>query len=66
MLVRHDRRGRAARDQAGEDITGLLDAYDAMVRSLTPTMIRDAARRFFDTANYARFVLLPENVKMVP
>jgi len=49
-----------ARTQAGEDITGLLDAYDAMIRGLTPAQIQDAAKKYFDTTNYARFVLLPE------
>jgi zinc protease len=49
-----------ARTQAGEDITGLLDAYDAMVRALTPAAIQDAAKKYFDTSNYARFVLLPQ------
>ena len=49
-----------ARTQAGEDITGLLDAYDAMIRALTPAAIQEAAKKYFDTANYARFVLLPQ------
>jgi len=49
-----------ARDQAGEDITGLGDAYDAMIRGLTPALIQDAAKKYFDVANYARFILLPE------
>jgi zinc protease len=50
----------SARDQAGEELVGMLDAYDAMVRALTPAMIRDAARRYLDTTNYLRFVHLPE------
>jgi zinc protease len=49
-----------ARDQAGEDLAGLGSAYDEMVKKLTPAMILEAARKYFDTANYARFVLLPE------
>ena len=49
-----------ARDQAGEDLGGLGPSYDEMVRKLTPAMIQQAARKYFDTANYARFVLLPE------
>jgi zinc protease len=49
-----------AREQAGEDIGGLLDAYDDMVRRLTPAQIQDAAKRYLNVANYARFVLLPE------
>lgn len=50
----------AARDQAGESLAGLGSAYDEMVRRLTPTAIQQAARTYFNTANYARFVLLPE------
>jgi zinc protease len=50
-----------ARTQAGEDITGLLGAYDAMIRALTPAQIQEAAKKYFDTNNYARFILLPEN-----
>jgi zinc protease len=50
-----------AREQSGEDITGLTDAYDAMIKNLTPASISAAARKYFDVNNYARFVLLPEN-----
>ena len=49
-----------ARDQAGEDLAGLGPAYDEMVKKLTPAMIQQAARKYFNTGNYARFVLLPE------
>ena len=49
-----------ARDQAGEDLGGLGAPYDQMVRGLTPAMIQEAAKKYFNTANYARFVLLPE------
>ncbi|HEX4469457.1 MAG TPA: insulinase family protein, partial [Gemmatimonadaceae bacterium] len=49
-----------ARTQSGEDINGLLDPYDAMIRALTPAQIQDAAKKYLDTANYARFILLPE------
>jgi zinc protease len=49
-----------AREQAGEDIRGLLGPYDAMLKSLTGAQLQAAARKYFDTANYARFVLLPE------
>jgi predicted Zn-dependent peptidase len=31
-----------------------------MVKKLTPAMIQQAARKYFDTSNYARFLLLPE------
>jgi len=54
-----------AREQAGEDISGLLGAYDAMLKNLTPALIQDAAKKYLDTNNYARFVLLPE-VKTTP
>jgi zinc protease len=52
-----------AREQASEDLGGLLAPYDEMVRNITPAMIQNAARKYFDTANYARFVLLPESSK---
>ncbi|MEO5902991.1 MAG: hypothetical protein ABIQ55_03160, partial [Gemmatimonadaceae bacterium] len=48
------------RDQAGEELAGLGAPYDNMVRNLTPAMIQDAAKLYFNTANYDRFVLLPE------
>ena len=50
----------AARDQAGEDLAGLGDSYDEMVRKLTAADLQRAARQYFNTSNYARFVLLPE------
>ena len=49
-----------ARDQSGEDIGGLLEPYDVMVRNLTAAQIQDAAKRYLDVNNYARFLLLPE------
>jgi len=49
-----------AREQAGEDLNGLLAPYDEMLKNLTGAQLQEAARRYFDTANYARFVLLPE------
>jgi zinc protease len=54
----------AARDQAGEDLAGLLD--DASIRALTPAQIQAAARQYLDLGNYARFVLLPETKPAVP
>ena len=54
-----------AREQAGEDIRGLLGAYDAMVKALTPALIQEAAKKYLDMTNYARFVHLPE-VKTTP
>lgn len=50
----------AGRDQSGEDIAGLLGAYDAMVKALSPSLLQEAAKKYFDVNNYARFVLLPE------
>ena len=44
----------------GEDPAGLGAAYDDMVRTLTPAVIQQAAKTYFNSANYARFVLLPE------
>ena len=49
------------RDQAGEDIGGVLGPYDEMVRKLTAAQIQEAAKKYFNVANYARFVLLPES-----
>jgi len=49
--------------QAGEDIAGLGTPYTAMIQALTPGDIQAAARLYFNTNNYARFVLLPEAVK---
>ncbi|HEU4996069.1 MAG TPA: insulinase family protein [Gemmatimonadaceae bacterium] len=49
-----------ARDQAGEDIAGVMGPYEAMARNVTAAQIQDAAKKYFDTSNYARFVLLPE------
>jgi zinc protease len=49
-----------ARDQAGEDIAGLLGSYDAMVKGLSPALIQETMKKYFDMSNYARFVLLPE------
>jgi zinc protease len=49
-----------SRDQNGEDIAGLLEPYEAMIRNLSPRQIQDAAKRYFNTQNYAKFVHLPE------
>jgi zinc protease len=48
------------REQAGEDIGGLEAAYDEMVKKIDAKTIQDAARQYLNTANYARFILLPE------
>jgi zinc protease len=55
-----------ARDQAGEDIAGLLGPYDEMLKNITGARIQAAAKKYFDVNNYARFVLLPENGKTTP
>ena len=55
-----------ARDVSGEDITGLLGPYDEMLKNLTGAQIQAAAKKYFDVANYARFVLLPETGKTTP
>jgi zinc protease len=55
-----------ARDQAGEDLTGLGAPYDEMIKKLTPAQIQAAAKQYFDVSNYARFVLLPEGAKPSP
>jgi zinc protease len=52
-----------SRDEAGEDITGLTGAYDAMLQNLTAAQIQAAAKLYFNTKNYARFVLLPDIVQ---
>ncbi len=56
----------SARDQANEDLAGLLAPYDAMIAALTPAQIQKAARQYFDTKNYAKFVLLPETPAPTP
>ena len=48
-----------AYDYNGWDMKDIL-GYETMVKALTSDTIRDAARRYLDTANYARFTLLPE------
>jgi zinc protease len=52
----------AGRDQSGEDIAGLLEPYDRMIRNLTPAQIQQAARLYFNTQSHQRFVLLPETI----
>ena len=49
-----------ARDRAGEDVGGLGAPYDVMVKSLTAVQLQDAAKKYLNTANYAKFILLPE------
>ncbi len=54
------------REETGEDLPSALGAYDAMVKNLTAAQIQDAAKRYFNTQNYARFVLLPQASKPTP
>ncbi|MBA3340028.1 MAG: insulinase family protein [Gemmatimonadaceae bacterium] len=49
-----------SREQNGEPIASVLAPYDAMVKALSPAQIQEAARRYFDTKNYVKVVLLPE------
>lgn len=53
-------RNIAARDQSAEDLVGLLSPYDELIRKLTGTMIQHAVQQYFDTKNFAKFILLPE------
>jgi zinc protease len=48
----------SARLENGEDPRGLLK-YGDFIKGLSADQIRDAARRFLDAKNYARFTLLP-------
>jgi zinc protease len=50
----------AARDQSGEDPVGLLAPYEELIRKLAAPTIKQAAQRYFDTTNFAKFVLLPQ------
>jgi zinc protease len=54
------------REQAGEDVGGLVGPYEDMIKKLTPAQIQEAAKTYFNVANYARFVLLPETPKPTP
>ena len=37
-----------------------------MIKNLTASQIQEAAKKYFDTSNYARFVLLPATGKTTP
>ena len=54
------------REQAGEDVGGLVGPYEQMIKNLTPAQIQEAAKTYLNTSNYARFVLLPEAGKTTP
>lgn len=49
----------AAKYQTGEAPESLLEVPSYYAK-ITPAMIQDAARRFLDTANYVKVVLMPE------
>lgn len=49
-----------ARDRAKEDIAGLGAPYDAFLRALTAAQLQEATKKYFNTARYMKFVLLPE------
>ena len=48
------------RDHTGESLSGFTGEFDRLVKGLNAGLVKDAARRYFDFSNYARFVLLPE------
>jgi zinc protease len=50
----------AARLHYGEDPSGLDSAYTAMIDALTGPQLQAAAKQYFNTKHYAKFVLLPE------
>ena len=54
------------REENGEDLPGVLAAYDTLIKGLTPAEIQQAAKQYFNVKNYARFVLLPESGKPTP
>jgi zinc protease len=49
-----------SRDQNNEDLAGMLQPYDDLVKAIDANTIMNAAKKYFDMNNYARFVLLPE------
>lgn len=53
----------AARLRYGEDPAGLDSAYTQMIEALTGAQLQAAAKEYFNTRNYAKFVLLPESTK---
>jgi zinc protease len=50
----------SSRIENGEDPKGLL-AYPEFIRGLTKEKLQAAARKYFNDANRARFVLVPES-----
>jgi zinc protease len=54
------------REQAGEELGGMLAPYDDAVKKLTAAQLQAAAKQYLDKKNYARFVLLPEEPRTTP
>jgi zinc protease len=52
----------ASRAEWGEDYGDVL-RYPQLLETLSSNMVRDAARAYLNTANYARFTLLPEAMR---
>jgi zinc protease len=53
----------ASRTEPIDELAARNARSDEMVRNLTPAQIQAAARKYFDRANFARFILLPESVQ---
>jgi zinc protease len=49
------------RDHTGEDLAGMLKPTDDLIQAMSVKSIREAANKYFNMKNYARFVLLPES-----
>jgi zinc protease len=52
----------ASRAEYGEDYGEIL-TYPQLLNTLTPQLVRDAARAYLNAGNYARFTLLPEGAR---
>ena len=51
-------------DEDGRDQHATVQ-YPSLVKNLTAQQLRDAARRYLDTSQFARFTLLPEESRKV-
>jgi zinc protease len=49
----------ASRAELGDDLGEILTT-EQLINSLTPKMIQDAAKKYLNTSNYARFIHVPE------
>ena len=47
-------------DQNDQDPMTILEGSSKFMATLTPEMIKDAANRYLNTENFAKFVLLPD------